>query len=90
MDPELVKSALESPTINTVAKQLWPTMLFLVVMSLISLFGAHWWTNGSPTNSLIAFWFWFVSNTVVTGFGIHALFLDARIHAAAKREKKGA
>lgn len=82
LDPSLVKAA--SPSVNTIAKQLWPTMLFLVVMSLITLFGSYWWTSslGDKTSAIIAFWLWFVSNTVVTGYGVHAFITDTRIHAA--------
>jgi len=82
IDPALAKAS--SPTVTTIAKQLWPTMLFLVVMSLITLFGSYWWTSsiGDKTSAIIAFWMWFISNTVVTGYGVYAFITDTRIQAA--------
>lgn len=88
IDPQLTNNVLNSKAATTIAKRLWPTMLFLVVMSLISLFGAQWWTSKlDKINMTIAFWFWFVSITAMVGFGIYAFFLDARIQFAQETSK---
>jgi len=67
--------------VETVAKQLWPTMLFLVVMSIISLVGSRWWGANleSQIHMVLSYWLWFVSMMVITGFGVYVFQLDARI-----------
>lgn len=82
MNPEIIKvanNAVKSEATATLAKRLWPTMLFLIVMSVITAVAAFVFNKNNETSKLIAFWFWFVGQFVVTGFGIHAFLTDTKI-----------
>lgn len=88
MDPQIVKNLADSKAATTIAKQLWPTMLFLVVMSILTFFGSWLWTKeiGNPIVVVIGYLVWLLTNTVVSAFGIHGLFMDIRIYSAGLKE----
>lgn len=90
MDPELINGAgkaYNSETTKLLVTRLWPTMLFLICMSVITM-AAVWLFNERYSLSMtIGFWAWFLVQAVVTGFGLYALFMDARILNAADRVK---
>ena len=80
IEPKAVAALADSKVATTVAKQLWSTMLFLVVMSLISLFGTKWLSSSiDPISMIISYWMWFIAMIIITGFGLYAFVLDARI-----------
>lgn len=82
-ETEIIRQASKSKVLETVVKQLRSPMLFLVVMSLIILFGAHWWTSSLDVISrTISFWLWFAVTTGITIYGIYILIVDARIRIA--------
>lgn len=65
---------------SEIAKALWPTMLFIVVMSLLILWGAHWWTSSlSKVNSTISFWIWFLCSIGAMIYGVWAFIKDTSI-----------
>ncbi|SEU04012.1 hypothetical protein SAMN05421676_11578 [Salinibacillus kushneri] len=87
-EPNTVKSLSNSQLGVTVAKQLWPSMLFLVVMSVIALFGIHF-VSANIENQLhlvFSFWLWFIAMLTITGFGVYVFVLDARIHLQSHSE----
>lgn len=80
MSNDIIKT-YDSETTRVIVKHLWPTMLFLVIMDLIILFGSYWWTH-SPydrVSSTIAMWVWFLSSIAIAAFGVRAFILDAGI-----------
>lgn len=88
MDPQLAQATANSKVLESAVKHLWPSMLFLVCMSLISLFGGKWWLSSldSQNSQLIAFWLWFCSVLIVTGFATMIFVQDARIQFAKSNE----
>ncbi|SEB15637.1 hypothetical protein SAMN05421743_12126 [Thalassobacillus cyri] len=82
MDPQALGKIMNSKTTETIAKQLWPSMLFVVVMSLISLIGArYFWVPVLDNQNMIniSYIIWFVSMMVIVGLGCYVILLDARI-----------
>lgn len=86
----IIKDFSDSKVAQTIAIQLWPTMLFLVVMSIVSLVGAKWWTSDldNQLHLAISFWAWFIAMLIITGFGVYVFFLDARIQLQKHNTKK--
>lgn len=84
IDPQVARTISNSKLGLAIAKQLWPTMLFLVVMSAIVGLGSYWWTTsiGEPISRLISFWIWYIATLVITAYGIYAFFIDIRIQSA--------
>jgi uncharacterized Tic20 family protein len=84
IEQQIANSVSNSKVATTIAKQLWPSMLFLVIMSLITLCGSKWLLTGieEPLIIIIAFWIWFVAMLIITGFGVYVFILDARIQFA--------
>lgn len=81
VEPSAVRAIANSQVGTTVAKQLWPTMLFLVCMSLISLFGGKWWSSSlDPVSITLSYWLWFAAMLIITAYGVFVFFLDARIN----------
>lgn len=80
-----VTSAASKPA-TVVAQRLWPTMLFLVVMTLIALFGGRWWTNsiGIPWIGEVSYFIWFAGVIVVLLYGVWAFSVDIRIGSKRK------
>lgn len=77
MQPEGI---LNSPVANTVAKKLWPTMLFIVVMSIIACTGMIIVKDSlSQTSFTVAFFLWFGAMIIVTAFALYIFVLDARV-----------
>lgn len=83
MGPQNLTALANSEVATTVAKKLWPTMLFLVVMSIIALLGAKWWSSSLDKISItISYWMWFIAMMTITGYGLYVFVLDARIQIA--------
>lgn len=90
MDPEIVNGAtkaLDSETSKILVSRLWPTMLFLIVMSFITMAGIRIFNEKYSVSMYIGFWVWLLTQTVVTAFGLHGLFTDVRILNASDRVK---
>ncbi|WP_058307856.1 hypothetical protein [Gracilibacillus massiliensis] len=81
MSLDLADKAANSKVAETIAKQLWLSMLFLVVMSLIVLFGAKWWSSSLESQFLVysSYLLWFIAMMVITGFKVFILFIDAKM-----------
>lgn len=83
MDSQTITALANSEVASTVAKKLWPTMLFLVVMSIIALLGAKWWSSSlDPISITISYWMWFIAMMTITAYGLYVFVLDARIQIA--------
>lgn len=77
MQPEGI---LNSQVANTVAKKLWPSMLFIVVMSIIACTGLTLFKDTLSTTSFtFAFFTWFIAMIIITGFATYIFVLDARV-----------
>lgn len=76
----ITEDVLNSPTTQTIAKRLWPTMLFIVVMSVISSIGLYVFKGNLSQNSItFAFFSWYIAMILITCFGAYLLLLDARV-----------
>lgn len=74
---------LDSGVINTVAKSLWPTMLFVSVMSILVMWGLkNVWLPvlESQTTITISFFLWFSANLFILIVGVYLIILDARTY----------
>jgi len=79
MDPNLPGNVLNSPTAQIIAKRLWPSMLFLVVTSIVMMVGMYIFNREDPASRQLAFWIWFVVQIVINAFGLYAFLADIRI-----------
>lgn len=76
----LTEEVMNSPTTQTIAKRLWPTMLFIVVMSIISSSGLYIFKGVlNQTSITFAFLSWYAAMLGITVFGAYLLLLDARV-----------
>jgi hypothetical protein len=82
MNKEITEIAVD--TIRVVITHLWSTMIFILVMTVVTGTGGYLWTAQlhSRLSGLISYWIWFVCTTVVTGFAVWAFVMDARIKMA--------
>jgi hypothetical protein len=88
LDPQIISAAANignSDTTKIIFKRLWPTMIFLVVMSLITCGAIYLFNRNNEVSKLVAFWIWFIVQIVVTSFGLKAFMADARILSASDR-----
>lgn len=79
MDPQLATGIYNSDTTKIVAKRLWPSMLFLVVMSIISACAIAFFNERGSLSWTISYWIWFVIFCGVIVVGSIVLMMDARI-----------
>ncbi|OPA18220.1 hypothetical protein [Bacillus cereus] len=72
---------LDPKTQQIIAQRLWPTMLFLVVMSLSTGLAGYWWTASfkNQIHSIIAFYVWFFACLIVLLYGCIAFYKDAKL-----------
>lgn len=77
-----------SEAASTLVKKLWPTMLFIIIMSLITLFGGHYWSKDLDIISItISYWLWFIAVITITGFASYAFILDTGIQLKGAQQK---
>jgi hypothetical protein len=74
--------------VKVIVQRLWPTMLFLVVMTVVTNWLAQSWVSNfeNEIHSIISFYFWFFSCLVVTIYGVIAFYKDAKIQTASTTE----
>jgi hypothetical protein len=72
--------------LDSFAKQLWPTMLFITVMSGISLLGGIFWASKLEPMWIAnaSYILWFLGLLIITGFALHAFIIDYRIQLATR------
>lgn len=88
MDREITQAAVD--TVGVVITHLWSTMVFILVMTVVTFTGGYIWTAElhSRLSGLISYWIWFVCTTIVTGFAVWAFVMDARIKMAHRQHRK--
>ncbi|SLK13776.1 MULTISPECIES: hypothetical protein [unclassified Paenibacillus] len=91
MDTQLITGtakALNAEATKILVTRLRPAMLFLIVMTIITL-SALWIFNEKYSLSMyLGFWTWFIVQLVVISFGLYALLADVRVQMAADRVKQ--
>jgi drug/metabolite transporter (DMT)-like permease len=85
MDSQLAPNVLNSETTKIVAQRLWPSMLFLIAMALISIFALAFFTESNTLSRSIGFWIWFSFMMGITVVGCIVFMMDARILNSADR-----
>lgn len=86
---------LENLTVDRKAQQiivqrLWPTMLFLVIMTIVSGCMGYWWT-GRFTNEIhgiVGFYIWLLACILILIYGCVALYKDTQIQTAKPKKEK--
>ncbi|MFF2179442.1 hypothetical protein ACFVT8_23765 [Lysinibacillus sp. NPDC058147] len=72
--------ALTPKVVTTVAKQLWPSMLFIVVMTLIAITSLYMFRDILEPDSIkFAFNAWFATMIIITGYATYVFVIDARV-----------
>ncbi|MFF2016200.1 hypothetical protein [Paenibacillus sp. NPDC058177] len=88
MDPQLLNAAgkiANSPTTETIAKRLWPSMLFVIIMTIIAIGMLAWFTKEGTSSRSIGFWLLFLLDLALTALGAYVMIMDARILNAQDR-----
>jgi uncharacterized membrane protein len=84
-----IKDLLDSDTSKIVAKRLWPSMLFLIVMSVISATSIAFFNERGSVSWYISYWIFFLLLCCLTVIGALVFMMDARIMNAKDRMANG-
>ena len=75
---------LDPETKKQIVQRLWPTMLFLVVMSITTGSFAYFWTSSfkNQIHSIIGFYAWFAACILALIYGCLMFYKDGEIQTA--------
>ncbi|MDA1797570.1 hypothetical protein [Bacillus cereus group sp. BY8-1LC] len=81
---------VNAKTQREIVKRLFPSMLFLIIMTIVSGYMGRSWSKDftNEVHGIVAFYGWFIGCLIMCFFGCFSLYKDSQINEKKPKGKK--